>query len=250
MKKMITNFYCEPQNIKGDDLRIFGQEKRHIVSVLRHKKGDLIDVVDGVGYKYRVKIADVKKNELRGEIISRKKGENEPKVDLSLAQSLCKGFKMDWVVEKATEIGVSSIIPLLTEKTEVKIESEKKEKAKINRWKRKALSAMKQSLRSRLPSIGEITSLKRLLTRTEEFDLTLFGSLKKDALSLKKAAPLRDQSEKVLVIVGPEAGFTQGELEKLSQLNAIPVNLGERRLRTETAGIILSFLVLYESGGG
>jgi 16S rRNA (uracil1498-N3)-methyltransferase len=250
MRKMITNFYCEPQNIKGRDLRIFGQEKRHIVSVLRHKKGDLIDVVDGMGNKYRVRIADVKKNELQGKIISKKKGENEPKIDLSLAQSLCKGFKMDWVVEKATEIGVSSIIPLLTEKTEVKIESEKKEEVKIYRWKRKALSAMKQSLRSRLPSIGEITSLKRLLTRTEEFDLTLFGSLKGDALNLKQAAPFGGQPEKVLVIVGPEAGLTQGELEKLSEVNAIPVNLGERRLRAETAGIIFSFLVLYESGRG
>lgn len=246
---MITNFYCEPQNIKGRNLRIVGQEKRHIVSVLRHKKGDLIDVVDGIGNKYRVRIADIKKNELQGEIISRKKGENEPKIDLSLAQSLCKGFKMDWVVEKATEIGVSSIIPLLTEKSEVKIESEKKEKVKINRWKRKALSAMKQSLRSRLPSIGEITSLERLLTRIEEFDFTLFGSLKRGALRLKQAAPFRDQPEKILVIVGPEAGFTQGELEKLSEVNAIPVNLGQRRLRTETAGIIFSFLVLYESGG-
>lgn len=244
----MTNFYCEPENIKGDNLRIVGQEKRHIVSVLRCKKGDIIDVVDGIGTKYRVRIGSIEKDEIQGEIISRENEENEPQIHLSLAQSLCKGYKMDWVVEKATEIGVSSIIPLLTEKSEVKIQTEKKEKTRIDRWKRKALSSMKQSLRSRLPLIEKITPLDQLLSQIKEFDLALFGSLQKGAKKLKDSALFEGHPKSVLVIVGPEAGFTESELEKLSASNAVPVDLGRRRLRTETAGIILSYLVLYESG--
>lgn len=245
---MITNFYCEPENIRGDTLRIMGEETRHIVSVLRSKKGDLIDVVDGIGNKYRVRIAHIEKDEIQGEIISRKKGENEPEIHLSLAQSLCKGYKMDLVVEKATEIGVSSIIPLLTEQTEVKIESQRKESLKIERWKRKALSAMKQSLRSRLPLIDKMTPLGELLRHIKDFDLALFGSLQKGARKLKQAAPFEGHPERVLVIVGPEAGFTERELKQLSESNAIPVSLGRRRLRTETAGIMLSCLVFYVLG--
>jgi len=246
MRKMITNFYCDPANIKQDNLTIVGEEKKHIVSVLRHKKGDLIDVVNGVGNKYVVKIVDIARNELRGEIVSREKVESEPRICLTLAQSVCKGYKMDWVVEKATEIGVCSIIPLITEKTDVKIESGKKEKVKTERWKRKALSAMKQSLRSRLPVIEGAITLEALLSRVREFDLALFGTLEADAVKLKQKALFKNDPKRILAIVGPEAGFTGRELRELSAAHAIGVDLGKRRLRAETAGILLAFLVLHE----
>jgi 16S rRNA (uracil1498-N3)-methyltransferase len=245
---MVTNFYCEPENIKKDSLRIVGEEKKHIVSVLRGKKGDLIDVVDGIGNKYKVRIIDIEKNSIQGKILSRKKGENEPKVHLTLAQSICKGYKMDWLIEKATEIGVSSIIPILTERTVVKVADAKKEKTKMDRWKKIAIASMKQSLRSVLPEIKGITKLNALLSQIKKYDLTLMGSLKQDAKSLKDLSRLRKALKKILVIVGPEAGFTEDELVKLRSAGAISVSLGKRRLRTETAGIVLCSLALYELG--
>ncbi|MGB2698367.1 MAG: 16S rRNA (uracil(1498)-N(3))-methyltransferase [Candidatus Zixiibacteriota bacterium] len=243
---MITYFYSKPENIKKDTLKIPGEEKKHIVSVLRYKEGDSIDVVDGRGYVYKVEIADIKKNEIHCKIISKKSGENEPKIQLSLAQSLCKGYKMDWLIEKATEIGVSSVIPLLTERTIIKLGDSKKEKAKIDRWRKIAIASMKQSLRSFLPDIKPVTQLKKLLPEIRKYDLTLVGSLESDAENLRDLRQLKKSTKNILAIVGPEAGFTDEELNQLKSAGAIPVSLGRRRLKTETAGIVLSSLVLYE----
>ncbi len=245
---MITNFYCEPENIKKDNLKITGEEKKHIVSVLRYNKGDSIDVVDGRGNIYQVEITDVGKNEIKCKIISKNIGENEPEIHLTLAQPLGKGYKMDWVVEKATEIGVSSIIPLITERTIIKLGDLKKEKAKIDRWRKIAIASMKQSLRSVLPDIKPVTKLDQLLTQIRKYELTLIGSLESDAKSLKNLSQLKKPLRKILVIVGPESGFTDDELTQLKSAGAIPLSLGKIRLRTETAGIVLSSLVLYELG--
>lgn len=251
---MITYFYVNPYDIGKDSLTISGDEAKHIISVCRYKEGDEIFVVDGEGKKYKVKISSIGKNKVEAKILSKTEDENEPDLFLTLAQSIGKGFKMDWVVEKGTEIGVSSFIPLLTERTAVKIETEKKGKIKIDRWRRKALSSMKQSLRCRLPEVNKITTLDELLSQIRDFDLSLFGSLEKACPSggpkkLKALAQLKKPLKKILVIIGPEAGFTDAELKKLSRAGAIPVNLGKRRLRTETAGIVFCALVLGEVEG-
>ena len=105
---------------------------------------------------------------------------------------------------------------------------------------------MKQSLRSRLPVIERAISLKALLTRFREFDLVFFGTLEPDAVKLKQRALFKNDPKNILAIVGPEAGFTSRELRDLSAAHAIGVNLGKRRLRAETAGILLAFLILHE----
>jgi len=245
---MITFFYTKSECIKKDTLKILGEEKKHIVSVLRYKEGDLIDVVDGIGNRYHVEITDIQKNEIQCRILSRKKGENEPKIHLTLAQSICKGYKMDWLVEKVTEVGVSSIIPLVTKHTVVKLGDSKKEKAKIERWKKIAIASMKQSLRSVLPEIKPAANVGQLLPQIRRFDLTLTGSLESNAKSLRDIRQLIKSSGKILAIVGPEAGFSEDEMAQLKSAGAVPVSLGGRRLRTETAGIILSSLVLHELG--
>lgn len=243
---MLTYFYVEPENVGKEGLKISGDEAKHIISVCRYREGDEIFVVDGEGKKYKVKISSIGKNKVEAKILSRTEDENEPDLFLTLAQSIGKGFKMDWVVEKGTEIGVSSFIPLLTQRTAVKIETEEKEKKKIERWRRKVLSSMKQSLRCRLPEVKMITTLDELLSQIKKFDLALFGSLERDAKKLKALAQLKKLPKKILLIIGPEAGFTKDELKKLSQAGAVPVNLGKRRLRTETAGIVFCAVVLYE----
>ena len=245
---MITYFYSRPENIKKDNLKITGEEKKHIVSVLRYKEGDSIDVVNGRGHIYRVRITDISKSEIQCKIVSRKPGENEPEIDLSLAQSLCKGHKMDWLIEKATEIGVRSVIPLLTERAVVKLGDSKKERTKIDRWRKIATASMKQSLRAFLPDIKPVIHLKRLLPEIRKYDLTLVGSLAADAKNLRDIRQLKKSPKNILAIVGPEAGFSNEELNQLKSAGAIPVSLSKRRLRTETAGIVLSSLVLYELG--
>lgn len=246
---MITNFYTNPEKIKGETLTIDGDEARHILSVLRHGAGDQIDVVDGRGTKYRVLIEEVSRDFLQGRILSSTHMENEPRCRVALAQAICRKERMDFLVEKATEIGVSSIIPIVTERNLVKVDDTSREKAKIERWRRLAIAAMKQSLRTALPEIHDVTPFDQLLPQIHNYDLCLIASLDKDAKNVKECEQLKTKPNRALLIVGPEAGFTEEELSKAKSLEAMPISLGSRRLRTETAGIVLLSLALHHLTG-
>ena len=245
---MITYFYVEPKNVGKDSLRIEGEEAKHICLVLRKGEGEIIEVVDGEGIKYQVQITGTGKDWVQGRIISQTRKENEPFTELTLAQALIKGVRMDFLVEKVTEIGVSSIIPLITGKSLIKLEKDFKGVSRVNRWKRIAISGMKQSLRSKLPEIQNPVSFQELLTNVKDYDLALIACQTKKSKPLKRIFESNKRLKKVLLLVGPEGGFTQGELNLSFQSGIIPVSLGPRRLRSETAGIVFSSLVLNELG--
>ncbi len=242
---MITNFYTDPEKISKDSLTIDGEEAKHILAVLRYGPGDDITVVDGRGTKYKASIVKTSRSSLEAKIISRTHMENEPGCHVTLAQAICRQEKMDFLVEKATEIGVSSIIPILTERSLVKVSGTSKNSRKIDRWRRIAIAAMKQSLRSVLPEIQDVTRFEDLLASFGRYDLCLIASLGRKSMSLAECKQLQKGLSSVLLIVGPEAGFTDGELLKAESLRAIPVSLGARRLRSETAGIVFGSLVLH-----
>jgi 16S rRNA (uracil1498-N3)-methyltransferase len=253
---MITYFYVEPKNVSENFLKIEGEEAKHICQVLRKKEGEVIEAVDGQGIKYQVLITNTGRDWVQGKILAQIRKENEPLTHLTLAQGLIKGVRMDFLVEKITEIGVSSIIPLITEKSLVKLEKDKREIARLNRWKRIAISGMKQSLRSKLPDIQKPILVQDLLAKIKGYDLALiacqsrmdpFGTKRSIHLSqIKEIFEVKKRLKKILLLVGPESGFTQGELDLALKSGVIPVSLGPRRLRSETAGIVFSSLVLYE----
>lgn len=246
---MITNFYTNPDKINKETLTIDGDEARHILSVLRRGAGDEIDVVDGRGTKYRVLIEEVSRDFLQGKILSRTRMENEPDCHVTLAQAICRKERMDFLIEKATEIGVYSIIPIVTQRNLVKVDDASREKNKIERWRRLAIAAMKQSLRTVLPEIHEVTPFDQLLPQIGNFDLCLIASLDKDAKSVTECEQFKTRPDRALLIVGPEAGFTEEELSKAKSLGAIPISLGPRRLRTETAGVVFLSLALHQLAG-
>ncbi len=246
---MITYFYVEPKNIGKDFLKIEGDEAKHISLVLRKDTGEIIEVVDGEGSKYQVRITAVGKDWVQGEILSRVRKENEPLAHLTLTQALIKGVRMDFLIEKITEIGVSSVIPLITERSAVKLEKERKEFSRLSRWRRIAISGMKQSLRSVLLEIQKPLLFEELLSRIKDYDLALIACQTKKSVPLRQIKEMQEAKEKVkkvLLLVGPESGFTPKELEQALKIGVVPVSLGPRRLRAETAGIVLSSLVLYE----
>jgi len=243
---MITNFYTKPENIERDSLTIEGEEAKHILSVLRYRKGDVIPVVDGCGIKYNVMIEKTSINSLEGKILSRIRKENEPAGHVTLAQALCRQERMDFLIEKATEIGVSSIVPILTQKGLVKVSGIPKGKTKIERWRRIAIASMKQSLRTVLPEIEDILEFENLLSRIGSYDLCLIASKEKDSKNIKECGELKRRTRKILLIVGPEAGFTKEELSQAKSQGAIPITLGSRRLRTETAGMVFLSLILHQ----
>jgi len=243
-RKPVTNFYTPPEKIKNDRVLIEGQEAFHIAKVLKFNKGEIIPVVDGLGNKYKVVISNISKKSVEGNILTCVRKENEPLVNITLAPALSGGTKMDLVIEKCTEIGVNAFIPMLTEKSFIKIDKKTKAQSKTSRWRKVAIAAMKQSLRSYLPKIHEIMDFDGVLQKTHYFDLTLVATLESHSKPIGEIFDYQNKYKNILLLVGPEAGFTPSELERAREGKTVSVSLGPRRFRTETASIILVSQVL------
>jgi 16S rRNA (uracil1498-N3)-methyltransferase len=250
-KNTLNRFFVLPENIKNEMLAITGSDVKHIKNVLRLKKGEKIEVFDGTGREYTVIIENVT-DKISGKIISKKDIKNEPGPRIILWQGLPKGSKIDFIIQKCTEVGVSRIVPLITERSIVKIEPQKVAQ-KQKRWQKIAVSAAEQSGRVEVPRIDEPVDFTTALENSDkkllniipweiESKLTLKGILKKNQEFINSPNPV------INIFIGPEGGFTHREIEKAKSAGLIPVSLGPRILRTETAGLAVLVMVLYEIG--
>jgi len=230
-------FYCPPSKISKGSVLIDGEEFSHLVHVMRKKEGDIICVVDGEGCAYDVTLGEMKKKEAPGTITAAYRNHREPALRLTLAVGVLKNpSRFDFLVEKATELGVHEIIPIKTERT---IPSH----AKTERWQKLALAAMKQCGRAYLPKVQELTSLDDLLDECGKYDVRLVGHEQTES-SVSLRSHLVIPNKTVLVLVGPEGGFSEQEIEKCIAKGCAAFSLGERRLRTETAAIAAAALIL------
>ena len=248
MQKVVTYFYTVPENIQNGMVRIKGEEAHHITKVLRYKKGEIISVVDGCGLRYKEILEPSQKDWAEGKNLDQVRRENEPVANLTLACGISSGTKMDLIIEKCTELGVRSFIPILTEKGMVELDELAKVKKKLGRWNKVALAAMKQSLRCYLPLIENPLDLGGLLRKAGDYDRSLIASLGPKSKTWKEALEAEEPLRDVLLLVGSEAGFTEEESNSAQEGGFIPVKLGPRRLRTETACIIFCGLVLSHLG--
>jgi len=238
------SFYVKPDMVRGNELIFLEDEAHHLSKVMRKKKGDLVWAVDGEGTAYEVEILYIEKNQVRARILRTRRRIGEPVAEVTLAQGILKGEKFDWLVEKAVEIGVRRIIPLISEYS-IAVAGPQK----IARWKRIALSAMKQSGRSILPEISLAQPLKRVLAMGSDCRYRLIAHSGPGSTQLKISRENRPiLSSKSFLIIGPEGGFTQEEIEQAVEQGFTPVTLGPRRLRAETAGIVLTALLLSQLG--
>lgn len=231
-------FYTPPENFVGEFVELSGAEHHHLTRVLHHKIGDRVTVVDGAGNAAvdgEIVFSDRAGTRIKIHTLTQNLG--EPAVHLTLAQAVPKGARFDWVVEKATEIGVSAFIPLLSEHSEVHPGS-----GKIERWRRLALAAMKQSCRSVWPEVNEPTSFFELCQTIKNFDLAILAHPTENDI-LKDLAG-QTMPQKVLLMVGPEGGFTEEEIEAAQKSGCKLLSLGPRRLRAETAGLVAATKVL------
>lgn len=242
----MPRFYIEPRSIKEKKVNIRGAEARHIKTVLRLGKGDMINIFDGTGREYAVLIENVSPARVEGRIIEDRSIEVESLVDVTLFQGLPKSGKMDLIIQKCTELGVHRIVPVLTSRTIPEIDPKKMKTRKL-RWERIAREAARQSGRTRIPEIGDVISFSDVFG--EEADLKLIfwegerEAQLKDVLGRCRVAayPCR-----VGLFVGPEGGFGREEIGQARYKGAIPVSLGPRILRTETAGMIATAIIMYE----
>lgn len=235
-------FYAPPENFTAGFVELTGDEHRHLTRVLHHKIGDRITVVDGAGNAAvagEIVFSDRAVTRIKTHTITKNIG--EPAVHLTLAQAVPKGARFDWVVEKATEIGVSAFIPLLSEHSEVRPGS-----GKTERWRRLALAAMKQSCRSVWPKVSEPTPFFELWQTIKNFDLAILAHPTENDILKDLASQVMPQ--KVLLMVGPEGGFTEEEIEFAQKSGCKLLSLGPRRLRSETAGLVVATKVLAAFG--
>ncbi len=245
----MIRFLVSPENVEGDRITIKGKEVHHLRNVLRLRRGERVTCFDGKGREYRGRIERISaaQAEVRIEKVAERKKESSLKI--TLAQSLIRSHKMDLVVQKCTELGVFEIIPLRTERSLINLD-EAKRKARRERWQRLAEAAAKQSGRVQIPTITEVRDFSSLLETAGDFDLKIIswedegdGKSFRDALTKRLSPP-----EKILLLIGPEGGFSAGEVAGAGKAGLLPISLGPRILRSETAAIAATAIIVYEVG--
>ncbi len=242
----MPRFFVPPEQIRGGRFTLLGSEARHAVLVLRKKKGDDIDLFDGKDLSYRGRIESVSPDRVDGVLTQEEKRLPSSGPSLVLYQSLIKGPKWDWLVEKACEIGVSRLIPIAAMRSTVRLTPEG-EKAKIERWCRMALAASKQCGRQDVMQVDASTTMESALTNLGPDSLSLIPWEKELERSVRQGCGGKIV-KRVNIFIGPEGGWESSEVKRAVQAGVIPVRLGIRLLRSETAGLVASTLVLGELG--
>ena len=234
---MMDYFYTPPERVTETGLVIDAEEFVHLTHVMRKSVGDEIRVVDGAGTAYDVRIAEIRNKTAHCAILVMHPHHHEPVLRVTLAAGVLKNpAKFDFLVEKATELGVAEIVPLRTERT-ISMH------ARVDRWGKLALAAMKQSGRSFLPRVRELTTLDAFLGGTGSDWLKYIAHEEK--LPGRVAVGKRPEGfTSAVILIGPEGGFSDAEVNICLSKGYEPLYLGERRLRTETAAIVAVALVV------
>lgn len=227
---MTTNFYAPPSAIRGSRVVLPEDEARHVRTVLRGATGDEMTVVDGRGGWYRVQIDHVAPTQVVGTILEQRTDVGEPTVDVTVGLGLLKKrSRFETFVEKAVELGVRRIVPLRTQHAEP-------ESIREERLRNVMVAAMKQCRRSRLPELTPPERPSSVLAASEkEVGLVCQGGA--DAVPIQSVLAETGPIDSALVLVGPEGGFAEAEVETAVAAGCTPVSLGARRLRAETAGL-------------
>lgn len=242
----MNRFFVNSSQIDDKNIKILGEDVKHIKNVLRLKPMDKVEVVSQ-GIIYLCQILDIESNTINTLILDSRKGENESPINIVLYQGIAKGSKMDFIIQKATEIGVAKIYPVITNRTIVKIKDVKKEQNKVERWNTIAKEAAKQSKRDILPEVSNIISFDEMLYILKDENNIIVPYEREDSFGLKEAL-VNAKPGNINIIIGPEGGFEEEEILKLKNIKGQVVTLGPRILRTETAGLVVASIVLYELG--
>lgn len=240
-------FFVTPNNIIGKKAIIEGDDVKHIYKVLRLQVGDKIIINNSQGQEYLGSISDINKSSVTVDLLETVEHNAESNIQIDLYQGLPKSSKMDYIVQKATEIGVNSIIPIITERVVVK--NEISEFKKTDRWKRIALEACKQCKRTLIPEVKGPMIFGDLIKNLKEYDLIVVPYENKEHYGIKKMCKnIKNEIKTVAIIIGPEGGFEEEEIKSMEAIGAHIVTLGPRILRTETAGIVTAALLQYKLG--
>ena len=244
----LPRFFISPDQVSGNTIMLAGEDVHHITMVMRMKAGDELLLCDGKGTEYAVKIADISRSDVKTEIISQSKKEL-PFLRITLGQGLPKSDKMDWIVQKATELGVVAIAPLVTERTIVKIRDEEK---RIGRWQKIAREAAMQSNRTDIPRVEPLRSFRDFIASLAPASPTpvprplLLLPWEEGTEPIKNILRQNPGAQDIVVLIGPEGGFSSAEAKAAQDKDFHLVSLGPNILRTETAAVAVLSMIGYE----
>ena len=240
-------FFVEGEPLKPGERLVTGKRAHHLTRVLRSGVGEPVVLFDGSGREFPGKILEVGRQLIRFEVGPGKRVDRESPLNLMLALGLSRPSIMDLIIQKGTELGVSEIVPVQTERAQSWLAS-KKELTKIERWGRIAQEAARQSGRNVVPRIWPLTDYPQLLKQTENREIKLFCWEEEKKENLRQALAVKGSARQACVLIGPEGGFSEKEAEQAASAGFQRVSLGGRILRTETAAIVVIGLIQYELG--
>ncbi len=245
----LARFYLPPDQWQEGSLALAGDEARHCSQVTRHRVGDEVCVFDGKGRRATAKIESLSKQSVDLQILS-VSAQTDVHAPLTLVQGITKGDTMEWIIEKAVELGVRRIVPLMSARSIVRLDTSESLK-KRDKWQRVALEACKQCGQDWLPEVETPCSLPVAISLYAETSLRFVASLKENASSLRNLWNRNaDDGNPIVrsaaVAIGPEGDFTDEEYLALHQASWRPWSLGVRTLRSETAAICALSILGYE----
>jgi len=240
-------FFVDGHQINENIIRIIGKDVNHIKNVLRFNIKDKVEIINSTTKQlYICEIKTLQSDYIECYILEKKKENNESNIYIHILQAIPKFEKMEWIIEKCTELGVSEFTPVMMNRCIVKLDLKTQEK-KIQRWKKIAEVAAKQSKRDIIPTVNSCISIDKIYEIVQNYDIVLVAYENEKKYTLKQAIKMEKKNNyRVAIIVGPEGGISQEEISKFSLFNFKIVSLGRRILRTETAPIVMVANIIYE----
>lgn len=247
----MPQFFVKSSDINENSIIITKKEDTaHILNVLRYKINDELILVDDTEYTYNTRITAIEKSQITTKVIEKFKSYRKLSLNITLAQSILKASAQDILIQKATELGVKNIIPIISRYTVVKLDDKKSMEQKNKRWQKIAFESCKQCERSDIPVIEEITTFKTLLNKTDNYDLLVVCVERMADISIKEFLQSNktsiDKNSKILVLIGPEGGWSDEEIEIFNQKGFKKLSLGNLIFRAETAAINVLSDIIYE----
>lgn len=239
-------FFVTPQQTGGEKIMITGSDVNHIKNVLRMKKGDHIMISDGADREYECEIIRFEESAVETKILDVFGFAAELPTRITLFQGLPKSDKMELIIQKAVELGVYEIVPVTTRRAVVKLDA-KKAKKKVQRWNTIALSAAKQAKRGRIPKVKPLMTLKDAYEYSQTFDESIIPYEDAKGITHSRTIVQSLKGKKHIgIFIGPEGGFEKAEIDQAMEFGIIPITLGKRILRTETAGMVVLSILMFE----
>lgn len=248
----MPKFFVSNNQIRDEEIHIIGEDVNHIVNVLRLKIDNEIYICDReLGITYNTKIVSLSRESVICKILQKSNKITESNVDVTIFQGLPKADKMEYIIQKSTELGVKTIVPVVMKRCIVKVNA-KDEIKKIERWQKIAETASKQSGRNLIPTIGLIQNINQIKVKFSDFDLVIVAYEEEDIVTLKDELKklnntyIEKSNLKIGIVIGPEGGLDKEEVERLREGGAKVITLGKRILRTETASLTILSNIMYE----